>query len=783
MFPLCASLLILPDCFSPSPPCPVPVPLYLPPAGPPAHLASLNQPGSVVIFGGYDLDLVRRRKPQPWKIPLLPTAAVARGSDSNSRVSSGTANGQPDVGEGRRRVWQRGRAQARLRGSAASQQQYQAHRAAVDIGGDLGGEPWTSGSGALAVGPTVHDVREIKNVDGLSMPYSAAASAGLSSEGVHGEGYGARVDGHEEVGAAVIEKQRAPEAGGKAGNGQAQIKERAIEDAGVDGNKEGDEPVIVWTPVIEYRGSLSYWTVQLAGWRTETTTEATDGSIDDGDGIAIAAAAVPTAATVQEHAYGSDEQNRHDRRAAARGVTTGREMCPVGCQAIVDTGSSLLVPPRSQYRAVMHQITGGRTDCKEHHGMISCSRCSLADFPDIVISVAVMSEPSSQTAPLSASISRSHSDSDSDVSIKRNKELQAADGDGSGGGGTRIYQEFRLKPSDYLSQSWDGCEILIGEGRATDIWTLGDAFIKTYMTIFDIANLRVGFVCADGGRCQGGASPPWLPFTRFCWPFMGSVTDPVESAEARGAYCLYLHYSFVGWALMFTSVLLCLAGCLLCAAEENGSSGKSSGNSVLTSQSSQPSEQHPLVSNPPFPFLITGQQDQQDQQQQLLELPGNVASEDDNTEAAHGGGDGGGKNPPRHGLVGIVGGKAVSVGTTPQRRRAGHRNGGVLSGWVRGSKDYLLSIRVSKVTSAQQRSPPPTPCPGSWTPSKTAHSGTDQHRPRQFWPSHGGSDGRDGSGIGGAVALGTFGDGMRSRGGTPRPCCPSSSVGGGHNQH
>eukprot|EP00752_Nemacystus_decipiens_P017482 g15674.t1 len=598
---------------------------------------------------------------------------------------------------------------------------------------------------------------------------------------VHGEGYKAQANGDEEDEAAAIENQRVLEAGGGAGEGEE--AQRAIEGAG----DEGDEPVIIWTPVNEYRGSLSYWTVQLTGWRTEPSTEAPDGDIDREDAAAAAAE--------QNNAYSSDEQNgKHTRR----GILSGRDLCPRGCQAIVDTGSSLLVPPRSQYQAVMHLITGDRTDCQEYHGMISCSKCTLAEFPDIVISIAVSSEQQPSATPQPTPVSREYGDGD--VGAGQKTERQHPVGDGGGGGPNRTYQEFRLKPSDYLSQSWGGCEILVGEGRATDIWTLGDAFIKTYMTIFDVANLRVGFVCADGGRCQGGASPPWRPSTRLCWPFKGGVTEPVESADSRGAYCVYLRFSVVGWALMLASVLFFLVGCLLWVEEDGSSDGRNRG-STLPSPSSQPLERHSVVSDSHFPFLTTGQQERQQLQlhpqlqlQLQVESTGDVASRDGKTGSAHGGGggrDAGGNSPPLHGLMmGAVGSTVVSNITTPQRRRDGHRKGGggraAMFGWLRRWKNLLQSVRVyPKVTSAPQRSPPPTPCASGWAPSKAAHSAADQHRPRQQWPSHSsGGDGRGGNGAGGAGALGTFSsDGMRSRGGTPRPGCSSSLAVGGHHQN
>jgi len=34
-------------------------------------------------------------------------------------------------------------------------------------------------------------------------------------------------------------------------------------------------------------------------------------------------------------------------------------------------------------------------------------------------------------------------------------------------------------------------------------WILGDTFIKTYLTIFDVKNKQIGFVC-ENGDCEGG---------------------------------------------------------------------------------------------------------------------------------------------------------------------------------------------------------------------------------------------------------------------------------------
>ncbi len=586
---------------------------------------------------------------------------------------------------------------------------------------------------------------ELKERAGAS--YVPATAGGPTIPGTYGDQYGGREDNQEVGTVPAVEKENhrvegQPGRGEEAGRESREEAERVEDEDGGD-----DEPVIIWTPVVEYRGSLNYWTVHMTGWRTEKNTdEDSDTKVDT-----AAAAAAATTTIEQEHAQRSDEQDKRGSSGVVRGVTTGRELCPTGCQAIVDTGSSLLVPPRSQYEAVMQQILGGRSDCQERGGMMSCSKCKPEDFPDIVISVAVGSEGNSPAPPWTP--------------------IDGFNGDGGFIGdddlGRGMQQEFRLKPSDYLSVSWDACAILVGEGQATDIWTLGDAFIKTYMTIFDVANLRVGFVCADGGRCLGGASPLWRPSTHSCWPFLSSVTDTSENAEAPGSYCLYLHYSLVGWVLMAASVLLFLAGCLLYA-EESASSRSSSAHAVASSSSVSP--QHP--------FLIT---DQQGRPQQ--DIPEVRASGDGKSEAScDGEGGGGGSTPPR-GFVDVVGGKGGGKSSTQRSqddRRKG-RDAGALPSSTRRSKYFLLSFLArTKATSA--RSPPPTRSPSSEPPSKTKHAAADQERSRPFRSYLGGGSGGRSSDGGGAVSsvVTLSGDGIRSRAGTPRlACCASSSPVGG----
>lgn len=473
-----------------------------------------------------------------------------------------------------------------------------------------------------------------------------------------------------------------------------------------------DEPVIVWTPVVEYRGSLSYWTVELTGLRTEK--QIIEEAVDEDRGD-----------TTLRRADGTEEKRggRVGQRASGSGsnsggivvvrgtnrVLLGRDMCATGCQAIVDTGSSLLVPPRNEFLEVVQQITEGRSDCVMRHGMVSCSRCRPSDFPDIVITVAASAK--SLGTPMSPP--REH---------HRGAESVEEAGEGGVGGGALFSQEFRLKPSDYLSQSWDGCELLIGEGRATDIWTLGDAFIKTYMTIFDVANLRVGFVCADGGRCLGGAAPMIGLSRHMClpsiWPTfgwgggiggggVGSGADD-GSANFGGVSCARLYYRFLTWALAGVSVLLVVAGFIVWDVDNcsDRSTDRIDDSPLVASSSTEHRSSLPVTQHYPFAAKEQHQERQEQRRYQQAECcgvlrdhtPASNATAKELAESVTRDGPGGPRNkasscpwagvasssedghrrrltchdhPPRHPLRGTPHQPTISKTSTPSSRRVG----------------------------------------------------------------------------------------------------------------
>ncbi|OQR93088.1 aspartyl protease family A01A [Achlya hypogyna] len=135
------------------------------------------------------------------------------------------------------------------------------------------------------------------------------------------------------------------------------------------------------------------------------------------------------------------------------GFSVGNESsnhCAPFCYAIIDTGTSLLSIPNSQYADVVAAITAGLT-CQD----TECVDVDLASFPDLRFGM----EPDNV---------------------------------------------FLLQPQDYVSCLDNGeCRLQLQNGGDEAWWVLGDVFMKTYYTLFDVGNMRIGFAC-EPGVCKGG---------------------------------------------------------------------------------------------------------------------------------------------------------------------------------------------------------------------------------------------------------------------------------------
>ena len=126
------------------------------------------------------------------------------------------------------------------------------------------------------------------------------------------------------------------------------------------------------------------------------------------------------------------------------------KMCNPSCYAIVDTGTSLISIPASEFNDVIREITGDN-DCDG----VYCNAVSFRDFPVLRFGM----------APDNV---------------------------------------FLLQPQDYIScLDYGQCTLQLEE-TSDPYWVLGDVFLKTYYTLFDVEHMRVGFAC-NGSVCQGGS--------------------------------------------------------------------------------------------------------------------------------------------------------------------------------------------------------------------------------------------------------------------------------------
>ncbi|XP_036308597.1 chymosin-like [Pipistrellus kuhlii] len=116
--------------------------------------------------------------------------------------------------------------------------------------------------------------------------------------------------------------------------------------------------------------------------------------------------------------------------------------CKGGCQAILDTGTSMLVGPTSDILSIQKAV--GAT--QDQYGMFEINCGSLSSMPNVVFQI-------------------------------------------NG-------KKYPLPPSAYISQDSGFCSSGFEGDDSSEQWILGDVFIREYYSVFDRANNRVGLAKA-----------------------------------------------------------------------------------------------------------------------------------------------------------------------------------------------------------------------------------------------------------------------------------------------
>lgn len=108
--------------------------------------------------------------------------------------------------------------------------------------------------------------------------------------------------------------------------------------------------------------------------------------------------------------------------------------------AILDTGTSLLVGPEEDTKSILKYISKAH-NCYTDQGITICKCKSKEGFPEIIF------------------------------------ELDQ--------------KQFVIMPEEYLMKIGDDCIVLI-QGMNLNFWILGDVFLRSYYTYYDMENLKIG---------------------------------------------------------------------------------------------------------------------------------------------------------------------------------------------------------------------------------------------------------------------------------------------------
>ncbi|KAF1314893.1 Cathepsin-like aspartic protease a1, partial [Globisporangium splendens] len=151
--------------------------------------------------------------------------------------------------------------------------------------------------------------------------------------------------------------------------------------------------------------------------------------------------------------------------------------------AIVDSGTSLILLPLAAFEMaveVMREHIGDRfRNTSLRSGGYSCQHCAHEDFPDLVFEFALENEGTND---------------DDDLFVVKT-------------------QQFVLQGQDYVRCEHRVCTPQL-DASSSELFVLGDVFLRTYYTSFDYTNKQIGFACPLG-KCSGGQKPALLLNTGF----------------------------------------------------------------------------------------------------------------------------------------------------------------------------------------------------------------------------------------------------------------------------